>query len=98
MADRHHVALTDADFIQPGELYRRVMTEDDRKHLVANITGHLGNARKHIQKRQTALFFKVDRDYGSRVAEGLGLNVKEIENLARMSQEERVRATSPGKE
>jgi len=53
---------------------------------------------KLLKERQTALFFKVDRDYGSRVAEGLGLNVKEIENLARMSQEERVRATSPGKE
>jgi len=98
MADRHHVALTDADFIQPGELYRRVMTEEDRRHLVANITGHLRNASKHIQKRQTALFFKVDRDYGSRVAEGLELDVKEIESLARMSQEERVRATSPGKD
>lgn len=98
MADRYHVDLTDADFIQPGDLYRKVMTERDRINLVSNITGHLGNASKHLQKRQTALFFKIDRDYGSRVAEGLGLDLNEIGNLAGMSQEERVRATSPGKD
>ena len=44
--------------------------------------------------RQTALFFKADPEYGRRVAEGLGLDVTEIERLAEMSQEERVKATS----
>ena len=39
--------------------------------------------------RQTALFFKADPDYGRRVAEGLGLELAEVERLAGMSQEER---------
>jgi catalase len=37
---------------------------------------------------------KADREYGQRVAEGLGLNVKEVEKLAEMSQEDRAKATA----
>ena len=69
------------------------MTDEDRNHLIGNISGHLSGAQKRIQLRQTALFFKADPDYGSRVAEGLKLDVKEVENLASMSQEARVKAT-----
>lgn len=91
---RHPQEVTDDDFFQPGELYRRVMTDTDRDHLVGNIVAHLGNAKKHIQLRQTALFFKADQDYGLRVAKGLGLDAKQIEKLASMSQQERIKATS----
>ena len=69
------------------------MTDDARAHLVGNIVDHLGNAQERIQKRQTALFYKADPDYGSRVAEGLGLNVEEIKKLTGMSQEDRVKST-----
>ncbi len=93
-AARHPQVLTDDDFFQAGELYRRVMTDTDRDHLVGNIVAHLGNAQKRIQLRQTALFFKADPDYGRRVAKGLGLDVKQVERLASMSQEERGKATS----
>ncbi len=44
--------------------------------------------------RQTALFYKADQDYGRRVAEGLGLEVKDVENLAVMSREDRAKATA----
>jgi catalase len=93
-AARHPQELTDDDFFQPGELYRRVMTDTDREHLIGNIVAHLSGARKRIQLRQTALFFKADEDYGRRVAAGLGLDVKQVENLAAMSQVNRVKATS----
>jgi len=46
--------------------------------------------------RQTAVFFKAEPDYGRRVAEGLGLDVKEVKRLAAMSQEERAKATEEG--
>jgi catalase len=82
--------------VQPGDLYRKVMTEMDREHLVGNIVEHLGNAAKRIQLRQTALFFKADPDYGKRVAAGLGLDVALVERLAAMSHEERAAATGPG--
>ena len=69
------------------------MTDMDRDHLIGNIVAHLGNAKKRIQLRQTALFYKADTEYGLRVAEGLGLDPARIERLAAMSQEERVEAT-----
>ena len=80
--------------MQPGNLYRQVMTDQDRTNLVGNIVDHLGGAQKRIQLRQTALFFKADQDYGRRVAAGLGLEPAEVERLAGMSHEERARATS----
>jgi len=94
MAGRHPYKHPNDDFVQAGDLYRKVMTDEDREHLVGNIVDHLGGAEKRIQLRQTALFYKADPDYGRRVAEGLGLNLKDVERLAAMSQEERVRATA----
>jgi len=67
-----------------------------RERLVGNIIAHLGGAQKRIQMRQTALFYKADQDYGKGVAQGLGLEMKEIERLAEMSQEERAAATEEG--
>jgi catalase len=81
------------DFVQAGNLYRHVMTDEDREHLIGNIVDHLGGAQKRIQMRQTSVFYKADAGYGSRVAQGLGLDVKEVERLANMSKEERARAT-----
>jgi catalase len=72
------------------------LTSPDRSHLIGNIVDHLGGAQKRIQLRQTAVFHKADPDYGSRVAEGLRLDVKGVERLATMSQEERVKATAQG--
>lgn len=95
-AGRHPYTLSDDDFFQAGELYRRVMTDEDRDHIIGNITTHLYNARKRIQLRQTAIFYKADPDYGSRVAKGLGLDVAEVKRLAGMSQDERVKATQEG--
>jgi catalase len=81
------------DFVQAGTLYRKVMSDQDRDHLIGNIVDHLGGAKKRIQLRQIALFYKADSDYGRRVAEGLGLDVNEIKRLANMSHEERAKAT-----
>jgi catalase len=94
MAARHAYALGDVDFVQAGDLYRKVMSEEDRKHLVGNLVSHLGGAQKRLQLRQTALFYKADPDYGERVAAGLGLDLKEVQRLAALSQEERVQATA----
>ena len=70
------------------------MTDTDREHLVGNIVAHLGNAQQRIQLRQTALFYKTDPDYGTRVAKGLGLKLADVKRLAAMSQEDRVAATA----
>lgn len=82
------------DFFQAGELYRRVMTDEDREHLVGNITTHLCNALKRIQLRQAAIFYKADPEYGTRIAHGLKLDLNEVKRLAGMTEEERAKATA----
>jgi catalase len=72
------------------------MTPEDRDHLIGNIVDHLGKAQKRIQMRQTALFYKADPDYGRRVAEGLKLDMIEVERLAKMSDQDRAKATMQG--
>jgi len=79
---RYAYVHPNSDYVQPAALYNRVMTDVDRAHLVGNIVEHLGNAGKEIQVRQTVLFYRVDPDYGSRVARGLGIDVAEIRRLA----------------
>mmetsp|Transcript_11834 Transcript_11834/g.29895 ORF Transcript_11834/g.29895 Transcript_11834/m.29895 type:complete len:302 (+) Transcript_11834:182-1087(+) len=60
-----------SDFAQAGELFRRVLTEEQRSNLVANIVGHLSNARPEIQARQLTIFKRCDAEYGRRVEAGL---------------------------
>jgi catalase len=69
------------------------MNKMDREHLVGNIVAHLGNAQKRFQLRECALFFKADADYGTRVAKGLRLDLNEVKRLAKLSQEQRAKAT-----
>jgi catalase len=45
---------------QAGELFRRVMTDEDQDNLIGNVTSHLCNAQKRIQLRQAALFCKAE--------------------------------------
>lgn len=90
---RHNLEINDDDFYQAGELYRRVLSDMDRDHLISNIAGHLGGALKRIQYRQTALFYKADVEYGTRVANALGLDVSKVVELAVLSPEDRAAAT-----
>jgi len=82
------------DFVQAGDLYRKVMTDSDRDNLIGNIVGHLGGAKKRIQLRQCAIFYKADKDYGTRVAKGLGLDAKEVERLAGVDPKKLVEMTA----
>ncbi|HUB37318.1 MAG TPA: catalase [Streptosporangiaceae bacterium] len=65
----------DNDFIQPGMLYRQVMSQTDRDHLVSNIVGHLGqDVERPIQERAVREYWSmVDSDLGTRIAHDLGL-------------------------
>jgi catalase len=95
-AARHPFAHPNDDFVQAGTLYRKVMSDQERDNLIGNIVDHLDKAQKRIQLRQTVLFYKVDEEYGRRVAEGIGLDVNEVEQLAQMSDEQRAKATELG--
>ena len=63
----------DDDFVQPGALYRDVMNDTDREHLVTNIVAHASDrVTGEIQKRVVAYWTSVDSELGGRVAAGLG--------------------------
>ena len=85
--------MTDIDFEQPGELLRRVLSEQDKEHLVSNIVGSLKNARQNVQYRQCALFYKAESELAKRVNEKLSLDFDKIVELSKMSQEDRVKNT-----
>jgi len=75
---RHRYTHPNDDYVQAGDLYRKAMSAMDREHLVGNIVGHLKGANREIRVRQAKIFYRADAEYGRRVAEGLGLDVKEI--------------------
>jgi len=63
----------DDDFIQAGTLYRDVMDNSDREHLVTNIVAHAGDGVSHdVQLRVIDYWSSVDSDLGGLVAAGLG--------------------------
>jgi len=64
----------DSDFVQPGNLYRHVLTEEDKTHLVGNIVGHMSQGvERPILERALALWRQVDPELGARIAQGLGI-------------------------
>jgi catalase len=67
----------DNDFVQPGNLYRHVLSETDREHLVTNIVTHMSQGvERFIQERAVkSYWYPVDPDLGTRVAKGLGLEI-----------------------
>lgn len=95
-AGRYPYKCPNDDFVQAGNLYRKVMSVQDKDNLIRNILDHLGNAKKRIQMRQTAIFYKADKDYGGRVAKGLNLDLNEVIKLAGMTAHEKAEKTEEG--
>lgn len=62
----------DDDFGQPGTLYREVLSETDRAHLVSNIVGHVRQGvEPEMVERVLDYWRNVDPDLGARVAKEL---------------------------
>jgi catalase len=66
----------DNDFIQPGNLYRDVLTPTDRDHLVSNIVGSMSGVEPVVLERSVNLWRQVDPDLGARLAQGVGLRAR----------------------
>lgn len=90
---RHNRVDEDIDYVQAGQLYERVLNDTHKEHLVNNLANHMKGAKRNIQYRQTAIFYKANADYGSRVAKLLNLDIEKVKELANMKQEDRVKAT-----
>ncbi|WP_043932219.1 catalase KatA [Bacillus sp. EB01] len=62
-------------YTQAGDLYR-LMSEEERNRLVANIVAAMKPVEyEEIKLRQIQHFLKADKEYGTRVAEGLGIQL-----------------------
>ncbi len=62
------------DYKQAGEHYRAIEPWE-RDDLVLNLVDNLSQCEKHIQERMVWHFTQCDREFGARVAQGLGLGV-----------------------
>jgi len=82
IADTYDCNENDDDhYTQPGDLFRKVMTDSERKNTVSNIVGAMGgisgSKRDEIIQRQLSHFYKVDKELAISVAKGLSFNFKE---------------------
>ncbi len=70
----------DDHFTQPGNLFRNVMNENERKNTINNIVSHMKgitcDKREEIIERQLGHFYKADRELAIKVAEGLKFDFK----------------------
>jgi catalase len=69
----------DDHYSQPGNFYRKALTEEDKRHLVHNIVaamnGISGPKSELIINRQLCHFFRADIGLGMAVAAGLGVKL-----------------------
>ncbi|OMJ79010.1 hypothetical protein SteCoe_21039 [Stentor coeruleus] len=73
---RHPYTHPNCNFEQPGVLFRKVMDDENKSDLIGNLVRHMKNiSRKGIAEREVQHFYKSDPEYGTRVAQGLGLPV-----------------------
>lgn len=79
-------------FYQPGDLYR-LMTEKQKKALISNTIEDINPVTENIKYRHAAHCYLADKDYGTRLAKGLDLNIDEVKKLAAMSEPDRLEAT-----
>ncbi|HUZ09609.1 MAG TPA: catalase [Acidimicrobiales bacterium] len=65
----------DDDFVQPGNLYREVLSGTDREHLLTNIVGHASHGpglEPDVAGRVGEYWRRVDPGLGAQVAKALG--------------------------
>jgi catalase len=75
IVDRFDSTQDHDNYTQVGNLYA-LFDDAHRDRLVTRIAGVLGQARSEVQMRQLCHFFRVDEDYGRRVAEKLGIDIE----------------------
>lgn len=69
-------------FTQPGNLYRNVMTAEEKANTVANIVGAMsgisGPKKSEITNRQLCHWFRADVGLGMQIAKGLGIDAEAV--------------------
>lgn len=65
------------DFSQAGEKYRS-FSEEERNHLIRNLVNDLKDVNEQTKLLAICNFFRADREYGQRVADGLNIDVNQF--------------------
>jgi catalase len=69
-AGRYDTRATDDHYTQAGKLFR-LLSDEGKRNLIANIAGSLSQADAAIQDQQIGYFLKADPAYGQGVAEAI---------------------------
>jgi catalase len=72
----------DDNFTQVGIYWRETLTDEDKKHLIINMSGHLKNAQEFLQKRAVANFSKCDPGYGRALQDALDQHKKKAQSMS----------------
>lgn len=75
VVDRFDSTVEHDDFTQAGNLYR-MFDDGHKERLASRIAGGLGQARREVQERMICHFYRADADYGTRIAQKLGIDVQ----------------------
>lgn len=84
--------VTDDCFRQPGDLYR-LITEDKKQVLIENTVRNMQGTTDNIQYRHAAHCYLADSDYGTRLAQGLGIDLARVIELSELSHDDRMKST-----
>jgi len=76
LAGRHPYKHPNCDFAQPGALFRKVFTDEEKTDIINNMGGHMRKAtRRCVIERQCGIFYKCDPEYGAKLAQMNGVPV-----------------------
>ncbi|WP_206536666.1 catalase [Halococcus thailandensis] len=75
-ADRYEAAERIDNFKQPGDMFRDVMDDEQKEHLMDNFADDMEPVDEEIQKRQIGHFYKADPRWGRGVADRLGIDIE----------------------
>lgn len=66
------------NFQQAGELYRS-FSDSEKANLISNLAGDLGKVRNgKIKATMVSYFFQADEDYGTRLAQAVGVSLDDV--------------------
>lgn len=91
----HYDPYEDKDddcFYQAGDLYR-LMSKEQQEVLISNTAEDIMPVTENIKYRHAAHCYLADKDYGMGLAKALNLDMKKVEELAAMTEPERLEKT-----
>lgn len=83
---------TDDNFRAGGDLWR-LLAEDKKRLLIENTARDIAPVTKNVKYRHATHCYHADTEYGTRIAEALGLKLDTVKKLAKMSNRELIEAT-----